>query len=163
AGAGSAVRASVCLSRRRAAGGTPHPGGDEPALAGARRRGRTRPARSGSDRARAAGSVARCGQCRRIGRRALVARRHERTGGACPTPSARARRAGLLHAPAATLWITAERLPQVQALWPGAQLEPTIAAPQEHAAKTWTREEALVELVRGRLEGQGPVTQGALA
>jgi ATP-dependent helicase Lhr and Lhr-like helicase len=62
----------------------------------------------------------------------------------------------------ATFWITAERLPQIQALWPDARLDPAIAAPAEHAERIWSREEALVELVRGRLEGQGPVTQAAL-
>ena len=42
---------------------------------------------------------------------------------------ARARRATRLCAPRATLWIAAERLPQFQALWPGARLDPVIAAP----------------------------------
>jgi ATP-dependent helicase Lhr and Lhr-like helicase len=76
---------------------------------------------------------------------------------------ARDRRVAQLHAPNATFWVTAERLPQVQALWPDARLDPAIAAPAAHAEKIWSREEALVELVRGRLEGQGPVTQAALA
>jgi ATP-dependent helicase Lhr and Lhr-like helicase len=73
------------------------------------------------------------------------------------------RRVARLQTPNATFWITAERLPQMRALWPDARLDPAIAAPAEHAEKTWSREEALVELVRGRLEGQGPVTQTALA
>jgi ATP-dependent Lhr-like helicase len=76
---------------------------------------------------------------------------------------ARDRRVAQLHLPGVKLWVTAERLPQVAAVWPGARLDPAIAAPAAHAEKTWSREEALVELVRGRLEGQGPVTQGALA
>jgi ATP-dependent helicase Lhr and Lhr-like helicase len=76
---------------------------------------------------------------------------------------ARDRRAAQLHAPGASLWIAAERVPQVEAVWLGARLEPAIAAPAAHAEQTWSREEALVELVRGRLEGQGPVTQDALA
>ena len=65
--------------------------------------------------------------------------------------------------PRATLWIAAERLPQFQALWPDAELEPAIAAPAAHAERDWSREEALVEILRGRLEGLGPVTQDALA
>src|SRR5262249_61258409 len=73
------------------------------------------------------------------------------------------RRVARLQTSDATFWITAERLPQVQALWPNASLDPAIAAPAEHAERIWSREEALVELVRGRLEGQGPVTHAALA
>jgi ATP-dependent Lhr-like helicase len=51
----------------------------------------------------------------------------------------------------ATLWVAAERLPELASVWPG-------AAPAQTP-----REAALVELLRGRLEGLGPVTQGALA
>jgi ATP-dependent helicase Lhr and Lhr-like helicase len=60
------------------------------------------------------------------------------------------------------LWVTAERLPLFRALWPGAQLDPSIAAPTAHE-KVWPRGEALVEILRGRLEGQGPATKTALA
>jgi ATP-dependent helicase Lhr and Lhr-like helicase len=76
---------------------------------------------------------------------------------------ARDKRAALLHAPQATLWIAAERLPQFQALWPDGRLEPAIAAPGAYAARHWSRDEALTDILRGRLEGTGPVTQGALA
>ena len=76
---------------------------------------------------------------------------------------ARERRVARLHGPQATLWIAAERLPQFQALWPGARLEPAIAAPAASAARDWSPEDALVEILRGRLEGLGPVTESALA
>ncbi len=76
---------------------------------------------------------------------------------------ARDRRAARLETPRATLWIAAERLPQFRALWPDAKLDPAIAAPAAHAARDWSPEDALVEILRGRLEGQGPVTQDALA
>jgi ATP-dependent Lhr-like helicase len=76
---------------------------------------------------------------------------------------ARDRRVAQFATPNATFWIPAERLPQVRVLWPDARLEPAIAAPDAQAEKIWSREEALVELVRGRLEGQGPVTQASLA
>ena len=76
---------------------------------------------------------------------------------------ARDRRVAQLHVPGASLWIAAERVPQVDAVWPGARLDPAIAAPAAHAETAWSREDALVELVRGRLEGQGPVTLNALA
>jgi ATP-dependent Lhr-like helicase len=77
---------------------------------------------------------------------------------------AQARRATLASLPAdgPRLWIAAERLPQLQALHRQARLEPEIAAPPR-LAREWTPEEALRELVRGRLEGLGPVTAEALA
>jgi ATP-dependent Lhr-like helicase len=62
-----------------------------------------------------------------------------------------------------TVWVAAERLPQFLALWPKARLEPAIAAPASHAGRDWPPEEALVEIVRGRLEGLGPVGETALA
>ena len=73
------------------------------------------------------------------------------------------RRVARLHAPNAMLWITAERLPQFQALWPDAKLDPAIAAPQTHVGRHCSREDALVDILRGRLEGQGPVTQDNLS
>jgi len=76
---------------------------------------------------------------------------------------ARENRVAQLHAPAATVWIAAERLPQFRALWPAAKLEPAIAAPAAAADANCGREAALVEIARGRLEGLGPVTREALA
>jgi ATP-dependent helicase Lhr and Lhr-like helicase len=76
---------------------------------------------------------------------------------------AREKRAARLHAPAATVWIAAERLPQFRVLWPAVQLEPAIVAPGAAADTNCGREEALVEILRGRLEGLGPVTREALA
>jgi ATP-dependent Lhr-like helicase len=74
------------------------------------------------------------------------------------------RRATQLRPPAgAACWVAAERLPELLAVHPGASLSPAIDAPAEHAAKNWSREEALVEIVRGRLEGSGPATAAALA
>ena len=61
------------------------------------------------------------------------------------------------------LWIAAERLPQFQSLFGPARLEPETQAPAEFALRSWSREDALVEIVRGRLEGLGPVTARALA
>jgi ATP-dependent Lhr-like helicase len=60
------------------------------------------------------------------------------------------------------LWIAAEHLQHFQAVWPSAVLEPHIEAPAAHSA-SWSREEALVELIRGRLEGEGPTTAASLA
>ncbi|MBN8947015.1 MAG: DEAD/DEAH box helicase [Rhodanobacter sp.] len=61
------------------------------------------------------------------------------------------------------VWTTAEQLPLWLALHPDASMQPPIAAPAEYAAQTWTREEALLELVRHRLGGLGPVTVRELA
>ena len=41
--------------------------------------------------------------------------------------------------------------------------QPPVQVPAQYAQRAWTREEALVELVRGRLEGLGPTTAAALA
>jgi ATP-dependent Lhr-like helicase len=68
------------------------------------------------------------------------------------------RRVTRLDVAQAPLWITAERLPQFQALWPAASFAPAIAAPAAYAEREWSREAALVEILRGRLEGLGPVT-----
>ncbi|HSF41321.1 MAG TPA: ATP-dependent DNA helicase, partial [Thermoanaerobaculia bacterium] len=61
-----------------------------------------------------------------------------------------------------SLWVAAERLPQLQALHPGAALAPEISTPARYA-REWPPEEALVEVVRGRLEGLGPTTAEAIA
>jgi ATP-dependent helicase Lhr and Lhr-like helicase len=61
------------------------------------------------------------------------------------------------------LWIAAERLPELRAVFPDAPLEPPIAAPREAAERRYSEDEALVELLRGRLEAVGPTTAAALA
>ena len=62
-----------------------------------------------------------------------------------------------------SILIAAERLPLIQALFPTADTAPSIEAPARERAIVWTREEALADLVRGRLEGLGPVTTESLA
>jgi ATP-dependent Lhr-like helicase len=75
----------------------------------------------------------------------------------------RATRAVLPDGPAGhRFWVSAERLPQLQAVHPRLKLEPEIAAPSRFA-REWPAEEALVEIVRGRLEALGPVTAESLA
>ncbi|OOG43560.1 DEAD/DEAH box helicase [Rhodanobacter sp. C05] len=61
------------------------------------------------------------------------------------------------------IWTSAEKLPLLQTLHPSASMQPAISAPVEYAAQAWTRENALLELVRHRLGGLGPVTVAALA
>jgi ATP-dependent Lhr-like helicase len=59
------------------------------------------------------------------------------------------------------LWIAAERLAELQRLFPNAGLEPRIRAiPSE---QTLLEEEVLRDLIRNRLEGLGPVTADQLA
>ncbi|HLE63284.1 MAG TPA: hypothetical protein VI750_09100, partial [Pyrinomonadaceae bacterium] len=65
--------------------------------------------------------------------------------------------------PNTALWVAAERLPQLLAIFPSAALTPAIAPPESYAQMIWSREDALVEIFRGRLEGLGPVTVKALA
>ena len=61
------------------------------------------------------------------------------------------------------VWIAAERVSQFRALWPGAGIDPQISAPAPYGEREWSREEPLIEILRGRLEGLGPVTEAALA
>src|SRR6185295_7568148 len=61
------------------------------------------------------------------------------------------------------LCVAAERLPLLQLIHPQASLAPTIEAPEEFRARATTREAALLETVRSRLSGAGPVTANALA
>src|SRR5437764_146903 len=60
------------------------------------------------------------------------------------------------------LWIAAERVPMLAAVFPGAACEPPLVPPERERDKTWTREDALRELVRGRLEAVGPTTAADL-
>ena len=61
-------------------------------------------------------------------------------------------------------WVSAERLPEVLAVTgPEVRLEPALTPPAELAAREWSREEAIRELVRGRLQMCGPVTAGEMA
>jgi len=64
-----------------------------------------------------------------------------------------------------SICVAAERLPEFYAAFPDASaaVDPLIAAPAEFAAVAWTKEEALVEIVRGRLTGLGPVRAADIA
>ena len=58
------------------------------------------------------------------------------------------------------IYIAAERLPELLAIH---DVQVDITAPPSRAAKAWTREEAIVELFRGRLTVTGPTTARELA
>jgi ATP-dependent helicase Lhr and Lhr-like helicase len=61
------------------------------------------------------------------------------------------------------LWVAAERLNQLRAVYPDAELHPEIGPPPSYARETWSAEDALVEILRGRLDALGPVTVAQLA
>ncbi|NYE29066.1 ATP-dependent Lhr-like helicase [Rhodanobacter sp. K2T2] len=69
----------------------------------------------------------------------------------------------LMLAPDKHVWTCAENLPLWQALHARAAMQPAIAAPAGHTTQAWSRDDALLELVRHRLGGLGPVTARALA
>jgi ATP-dependent Lhr-like helicase len=62
-----------------------------------------------------------------------------------------------------SLWVAAERVPMLEAAFPGAVCEPALVVPERERAKMWTREDAIRELVRGRLEVIGPTTAAEIA
>jgi len=61
------------------------------------------------------------------------------------------------------IWTCAEKLPLWQTVHSTLPMQPAIDAPAEYAAQTWTRDDSLLELVRHRLGGLGPVTVATLA
>ena len=61
------------------------------------------------------------------------------------------------------LWVAAERVPMLEAAFPAGVCEPAVAVPERDRAKVWTREDAIRELVRGRLEVIGPTTAAEIA
>ena len=61
------------------------------------------------------------------------------------------------------LWIACERLPLFNAIFADVEAEPLVHVPDRELKITWSQEEALRELARGRLEVLGPVTAGNLA
>ncbi len=73
------------------------------------------------------------------------------------------RRATLATAGGARFWVAAERLPEARAVWPELALRVAIQAPARNAAVEWDAGDALTSLLRGRLEGLGPVTVAATA
>jgi ATP-dependent Lhr-like helicase len=76
----------------------------------------------------------------------------------------RSRRAALIGLAAGAIWIAADRLPELSAIHPvTAHDRTTLAVPASRSAREWTRDRAVVELVRSRLSIVGPATAAALA
>ncbi|TAJ93882.1 MAG: DEAD/DEAH box helicase [Gammaproteobacteria bacterium] len=70
----------------------------------------------------------------------------------------RGRRATCLDTGQQRLLVCAERLRQCLAVFSSAHLDPPIPPAPQTEDRTWERDQALVELIRARLEGVGPVT-----
>lgn len=73
------------------------------------------------------------------------------------------KRAAVLENGETRLWIAGERIPQLKAVFPKRKFEPEIQLPEKLRAQTFTKEEALVEILRGRLEALGPVEAKSIA
>jgi ATP-dependent Lhr-like helicase len=73
------------------------------------------------------------------------------------------RRATRLHSGPNIFWVCAECLPLVTAVYPGARLDPHVEPPADKKEKVWQREEAITDLVRGRLQSVGPITARDMA
>ena len=71
---------------------------------------------------------------------------------------------------AADVWVALERLDCLRAVYPHATASPALTVPPSHAGnfasangEAWTRDDALVELLRARLTGFGPQTVDEIA
>ncbi len=73
------------------------------------------------------------------------------------------RRAAKLTAGRTELWTATERLPRVERLYDSFQLSCTVDVPARFRDASESREQALEETLRGRLEGLGPVRSSRLA
>ena len=62
-----------------------------------------------------------------------------------------------------TLWTAAERLPLVRAAWPEGSTPSEVMVPERHRREDWDRQDAAREIVRGRLQGSGPVTANSIS
>jgi ATP-dependent Lhr-like helicase len=60
-------------------------------------------------------------------------------------------------------WAAAERLPLLQGAWPSGRAETGVAVPERHRRECWTKDDAVREIVRGRIQASGPITGKRLA
>ncbi|WP_322102862.1 DEAD/DEAH box helicase [Paraburkholderia sp. J41] len=61
-----------------------------------------------------------------------------------------------------SLWVSIERLACVRAIYPQAQCEPPLTPPPDYA-QAWDEDAAIVDIVRARLSGFGPLTLAQIA
>ena len=59
-------------------------------------------------------------------------------------------------------WIATERVPLIKSIWPEVRAKPDVTAPAG-VRQEWPREEAILYLIRGRVECCGPTTIEAMA
>jgi ATP-dependent Lhr-like helicase len=64
---------------------------------------------------------------------------------------------------ARAFWVSAERLPMLQAIYAEARSEPILTPPEAELKRVWERADAIRELLRGRMEISGPTAIPALA
>ncbi len=76
---------------------------------------------------------------------------------------ASAGRATRLHTGETSLWTAAERLPLAMAAWPDALAEAEVAVPKRYRNEPWSQEDAIREIVRGRVQAAGPTTATQLS
>ena len=167
---GDPHREALRLSRRRAARRAAHARGLAAPLARSGKRGGYRQARSRGHRGGARTGVAGSHERRRTARCHARHGRDHRAGGRerglDPAPRRAHRTRG---APRActrrrtVFWVCAECLPLVQAVYPEGRRDPHVEPPAEKAEKIWQREEAITDLVRGRLQSVGPITARDMA
>lgn len=64
---------------------------------------------------------------------------------------------------AQAMWVAAERLPLVKAAWPDAEASEDVEVPVRHLEQSWSHPSAVLEIVRGRLQAEGPVDAESMA
>jgi len=73
-----------------------------------------------------------------------------------------AKRAAQLRVGGKTFLVVAERLPMLQTIYPSADVDPVLVAPECAQKQNWERAGAIRELLRGRMEVSGPITETQL-
>jgi ATP-dependent Lhr-like helicase len=68
------------------------------------------------------------------------------------------KRAAQLRVDDKKFWVCAEHLPMLKAIYPDAELDPQLSAPESARKQNWERSNAIREMLRGRMEVSGPVT-----
>jgi len=72
------------------------------------------------------------------------------------------KRAAQLRVGDKNFWISAERLPMLKTIYPGADVDPQLSAPESVQKQNWERSNAIREVLRGRMEVSGPATVAQL-
>ncbi|HEY5991028.1 MAG TPA: DEAD/DEAH box helicase [Candidatus Udaeobacter sp.] len=68
------------------------------------------------------------------------------------------KRAAQLRVDDKKFWVCAEHLPMLKTIYPDADLDPQLSAPESAQKQNWERSNAIREMLRGRMEVSGPVT-----